>query len=66
MPDIETLERELRAVRQEVRNLQVLAMRPNLSAEKLELVRNLERSARAEVKLRLEALNHAKQTRPLP
>jgi hypothetical protein len=66
MPDIETLERELRAVRQEVRNLQVLAMRPNQSAEKLELLRNLERSARAEVKFRLKALNHAKQTRPLP
>jgi hypothetical protein len=66
MPDIETLERELRAVRQEVRNLQVLAMRPNQSAEKLELLRNLERSARAEVKLRLKALNHAKQTRPPP
>jgi hypothetical protein len=66
MPDIETLEHELRAVRQEVRNLQVLAMRPNQSAEKLELLRNLEQSARAEVKLRLKALNHAKQTRPLP
>jgi hypothetical protein len=66
MPDIETLERELRAVRQEVRNLQVLAMRPNQSAEKLELLRNLERSARAEVKLRLKALNQAKQTRPPP
>jgi hypothetical protein len=65
MPDIETLEHELRAVRQEVRNLQVLAMRPNQSAEKLELLRNLEQSARAEVKLRLKVLNHAKQTRPL-
>jgi hypothetical protein len=40
-------------------------MRPNQSAEKLELLRNLEQSARAEVKLRLKVLNHAKQTRPL-
>jgi hypothetical protein len=60
MRDLPTLERELRDARQEVRNLQVLAMRPGLSAEKLELLRNLERSARAEVKLRLKAVAYAK------
>jgi hypothetical protein len=33
-----------------VRNLQVLQMRPGQSAEKLKLLADLERSARAEVK----------------
>jgi hypothetical protein len=41
-----------------VRNLQVLAMRPMHPPEKLELIRNLERSARAEVKLWQKALAH--------
>jgi hypothetical protein len=60
MPDLPTLERKLKEVRQEVRNLQVMAMRPDQSTEKLELLRNLERSTRAEVKLRLKAVEHHK------
>jgi hypothetical protein len=55
------IERELKNARQEVRNLQVLQMRPGLSAEKLETLRNLARSARAEVKLRLKALEYARR-----
>jgi hypothetical protein len=61
MPDLPTLERKLKGVHQGVRNLQVLQMRPGLPAAKLELLRNLERSARAEVKLRLKALEHHKR-----
>ncbi len=60
MPDLATLERELNYARQEVRNLQVLAMTPDNSASDLETLRNLERAARAEVKLRWRAIEHYK------
>jgi len=60
MPDLEKYERELKNTRQEVRNLQVMQMRPGQSAEKLKLLSDLERSARAEVKLRLKALAYAR------
>jgi hypothetical protein len=56
MPDFEKLEQDLRDTRQEVRNLTVMAMSPDLSPEKADLIRALERSARAEVKLRLKHL----------
>jgi hypothetical protein len=59
-PDLEEHERKLRGVRQEVRNLQVMQMRPGQSAEKLKHLSDLERSARAEVKLRVKALAYAK------
>ena len=59
MYDLETLHRKIKSRRQEVRNLQVLALRPGHSPEKLEHLRNLERSARAEVKLWQKALAHA-------
>ena len=61
-----TLERKLKGVRQEVRNLQVMQMRPNQSAKKLELLADLERSARAEVKLRLKALAYARSQAQRP
>jgi hypothetical protein len=38
-------------------------MSPHLTAEKAAVVRNLERSARAEVKLRIKALEYAKTKR---
>lgn len=60
MPDLPTLERKLKNVRQELRNLQVMQMRPGQSAQKLAFLRDLERSARAEVKLRLKAIAYAK------
>ena len=59
MRDLQTLRLKLRDARQEVRNLTVMAMRPDLTPEKAELVRNLERSARAVAKLRLKALRYA-------
>jgi hypothetical protein len=55
-PDLATHERLLKGVRQEVRNLQVMQMRPGQSAAKLAHLADLERSARAEVKLRIKAL----------
>jgi hypothetical protein len=58
--DLPTLERKLKGVRQEVRNLQVMQMRPGQSAKKLKLLADLERSARAEAKLRLKALEYAR------
>jgi hypothetical protein len=57
-PDLATLERELKGVRQEVRNLQVMQMRPEQSAAKLAHLADLERSARAEVKLRIKAIEY--------
>jgi hypothetical protein len=45
------LERRLANTRLEVRNLTVIDMRPDLSADQRELIHNLERSARAQVKL---------------
>ena len=59
MRDLQTLRQKLKDARQEVRNLTVMAMRPDLTPEKAELVRNLERSARAVAKLRLKALRYA-------
>ena len=59
-PDLKTLEAELKGVQQEVRNLRVMQMRPGWSAEQLAHLADLERSAVAEAKLRLKALNHAK------
>ena len=53
------LQRELADTRREVHNLTVMGMRPDLSAEDRELIRNAERSARAEVKLRIEALQYS-------
>ncbi|HEY5379906.1 MAG TPA: hypothetical protein VIJ78_10275 [Pseudolabrys sp.] len=63
MPDLKTLQTKLADARQKVRNLVVIGMRPDLTPEKRELVHNLERSARAEVKLRIKALEYAKTKR---
>ena len=52
------LQRKLADTRREVRNLTVMGMRPDLSADKRELIRNAERSARAEMKLRIKALQY--------
>jgi hypothetical protein len=64
--DLLTLERELKGVRQEVRNLQVMQMRPGQSAQKLRFLADLERSARAETKLRLKALEYARSQTQRP
>jgi hypothetical protein len=56
VPDLGTRKRKLKGVQQEVCNLQVMQMRPGQSAAKLAHLVDLERSARAEVKLRIKAL----------
>lgn len=61
MRDLKALQAALNDNHQEVRNLQVLQMRPGHSPEKLALLRNLERSARASVKLGRKALEHQRR-----
>jgi hypothetical protein len=55
--------RELADARQEVRNLVVMGMRPDVSEEEREVIRNLERSARAKVKLSFKALAYHREQR---
>jgi hypothetical protein len=57
---LETQERKLKGVRQEVRNLQVMQMHPGRSVADLANLAELERSARAEVKLRIKALAYTR------
>jgi hypothetical protein len=64
VPDLQTLRQKLADTRQEVRNLIVMGMRSNLTPEKAELIRNLERSARAEAKLRHRHLEAVQGIRP--
>jgi hypothetical protein len=56
MPDMEMMQRY--TARQELHNLQVMQMRPGQCAKKLELLYNLERSCRADIKLRLRAIEY--------
>ena len=63
MTDLKMLQQKLDDARREVRNLTVMQMKPGYSPEKLTLLHNLERSARAEVKLRIKALEYAKARR---
>jgi hypothetical protein len=48
------------SVRREVRNLTIMGMDPNQTPKQIELIKDLERSARAEVRLRSMALVRAK------
>lgn len=57
MPTLEELRQKLKDAQQEVRNLTVMGMRPDLSEPRRGIIRQLERSARAEVQLRVKALN---------
>ena len=66
MPDLPTLTALLKNARQEVRNLQVMQMKPGHAPEKLELLRRLESSARAEVKLRRKALAYQESQEKRP
>ena len=64
MHDLQKLHQELKDTRQEVRNLTVMAMAPHLLPREVEIVRQLERSARAEVKLRLKHLEWVLSQKP--
>ena len=57
MPDSKELRQDLADAKREVRNLSVMAMKPH-DQRKLETIKQLERSARAEVTLRQKALDH--------
>jgi hypothetical protein len=56
MPELHELLRELADAQQEARNLTVMAMNPKYTPKKRRLFHDLERSARAEVRLRMVAL----------
>jgi hypothetical protein len=60
MPDLATMELKLRHTRWQIRNLQVMQMRPGQSAEELKFFGDLERSARALVKVLLQAIEDRK------
>lgn len=61
MTDLQEAEQDLRDARQEVRNLTVMALAPDLLPSERELVKNLEQLARIEVKLRLKHLRWLKR-----
>jgi hypothetical protein len=64
IPTLAELQTKLESVRREVRNLTIMAMDPNQTSEQAALVRQLERSARAETRLRSMALAHSKSKLP--
>ena len=63
-PTLADLQTKLDSVRREVRNLTVMGMDPNQTTEQAALIEQLERSARAETRLRFLALAHAKDDLP--
>jgi hypothetical protein len=60
MPTLAELQAKLDSVRREVRNLTVMGMDPSQPPDQAALIKELERSARAEMRLRTMALEHAK------
>jgi hypothetical protein len=60
MPTLAELQTKLDSVRREVRNLTVMGMDPSQTPEQAALIKELELSARAEMRLRAMALAHAK------
>ena len=60
VPKLAELQTKLDSVRREVRNLTVMGMDPNQTTEQAALVKEFERSARAEQRLRKMALDYAK------
>ena len=62
-PTEKVLRQKLADVRQEIRNLTVMGMRPNIPEKEREFIKQLERSARAELVLRTKALDHHLKTK---
>ena len=60
VPKLAELQAKLDGVRREVRNLTVMGMDPKQTTEQAVLIKELERSARAEQRLRKMALDYAK------
>jgi hypothetical protein len=59
-PTLAELQTGLDSVRREVRNLTVMGMDPSQPPDQAALIKELERSARAEMRLRTMALEYAK------
>ena len=59
-PTLAELQAKLDSVRREVRNLTVMGMDPSQTPGQAALIKELERSARAEMRLRTMAIEHAK------
>jgi hypothetical protein len=59
-PTLAELQTALDSVRREVRNLTVMGMDPSQPPDQAALIKQLERSARAETRLRTMALEYAK------
>ena len=64
-PTLAELQTKLDSVRREVRNLTVMGMDPNQTTDQAALIKELERSARAEQRLRKMALDYAKSAENL-
>jgi hypothetical protein len=61
MPDVlQDLEREIAICRREIRNLVILGLDPSQRPDQAALIKDLERSARAELRLRVMALDYAR------
>ena len=60
IPTLAELQTKLESVRREVRNLTIMGMDPTQTSEQATLIRQLERSARAEQRLRKIAIDYAK------
>jgi hypothetical protein len=63
LPTLAELQAKLDSVRREIRNLTVMGMDPSQTPGQAALIKELERSARAEMRLRTMALEHAKGER---
>ena len=63
MTELEKLKQQLADTRDEVMKLTVMAMRPDLSPERLELIRKMERSARMAAKRGKQQLDLALKQR---
>ena len=61
-PTLAELQTKLDGVRREVRNLTVMGMDPKQRPDQAALIKELEQSARAEMRLRTMALSYAKGT----
>jgi hypothetical protein len=62
MPGIEELERNIECCRREIRNLVVMGLDPNQPPDQAALIKDLERSARVELRLRKMALDYARSS----
>jgi hypothetical protein len=60
MPTLAELQAKLDSVRREVRNLTVMGMDPSQPPDQAALIKELERSARAEMRLRTMAREYSK------